>query len=443
MAMKLSTVSHSGSEYDPMADNLLLESLQHSASAEFAQPVAASSRRPLRVMFVITCMPVGGAETLLVNLVRRLDRELFAPELCCLKYFGPLGETLAEEIPAFSGLLRHKYDLRVLGRLTRLLRRRNIDAVVTVGTGGDKMFWGRLAAWRAGVPVIASALHSTGLPDHVEWLNRRLAPITDAFIGVAQSHSLYLVEHEGCPAHKVHAIPNGVDIDRFRPLEPQPELRASLGLNATGPVAAIVAALRPEKNHELFLRAARRILDLHADAQFLVIGDGDLRPRLEALRDELRLTGAVRFLGTRGDVPELLSLVDVLMLTSHMEASPVSILEALACGKPVVATRVGSIPETVRDGESGYLVDAGDVEALAERVNLLFSDPARARRFGAIGRNTVVENASLECMVEGYQDLLASIYACKAVPQCASGKASGGARCESADNIIQSRNFVV
>lgn len=390
--------------------------LEPPPSCEPVEPACLSqpTRRPLRVMFVITCMPVGGAETLLVNLARRLDRDRFQPELCCLKYLGPLGEVLADEIPAFSGLLQHKYDLRVFGRLARLLRDRRIDAVITVGTGGDKMFWGRLAAWRAGVPVIVSALHSTGLPDHVEWLNRRLAPITDAFIGVAHSHARYLAEQEGCPAGKVCVVPNGVDTDRFRPREAQPDLRASLGLNATGPVAAIVAALRPEKNHELFLQAARRILDLRPDAQFLVIGDGASRPRLEALRDELCMTEAVRFLGTRGDVPELLSVVDVLMLTSHMEANPVSILEALACGKPVVATRVGSIPETVRDGENGYLVDPGDAEALAQRVHQLFNDPAQARRFGTNGRERVASNASLARMVEGYQNLLEGIYLRKA-----------------------------
>ncbi len=113
---------------------------------------ALEERGPLRVMFVITSMPVGGMETLLVELVRRLDRARFSPELCCLKHLGPLGEVLAAEIPAFTGLLRHKYDVRVLGRLRRLLGERRIDAVVTVGTGGDKMFWGRLAAWLAGNP---------------------------------------------------------------------------------------------------------------------------------------------------------------------------------------------------------------------------------------------------------------------------------------------------
>ena len=114
-------------------------------------------RGPLRVMFVITSMPVGGAETLLVDLIRRLDRSEFLPELCCLKELGPLGEDLAREIPAFDHLLVHKTDLRVFPRLVGLLRRRRVNAVVTVGAG-DKMFWGRLAA--AGRACRSSVRHS-------------------------------------------------------------------------------------------------------------------------------------------------------------------------------------------------------------------------------------------------------------------------------------------
>ena len=218
--------------------------------------IPLDDRGPLRVMFVITSMPVGGAETLLTELIRRMDRGRFLPELCCLKYFDPLGEVLAQEIPAFTELLAHKYDVRVLWRLTQLMRRRRIDAVVTVGTGGDKMFWGRLAAWLAGVPVICSALHSTGLPDRVEFANRLLAPLTDAFIAVAEPHGRYLAEHEGCPAPKVRVIPNGVDVERFHPRWPNRALRQALELDPTAPVVGIVAALRPEKNHEMFLRMA-------------------------------------------------------------------------------------------------------------------------------------------------------------------------------------------
>lgn len=370
-------------------------------------------RGPLKVMFVITSMPVGGAETLLVNLVRRMDREHFQPELCCLKEFGPLGEVLAKEIPACEKQINHKLDCRVIGRLAKRMYERQIDAVVTVGTGGDKMFWGRLAAWRAGVPVILSALHSTGLPDRVEFSNRLLEPLTDGFIGCARPHGEYLAKHEGCPKHKVFVIPNGVDVDRFRPYEPDLPLAASIGLPAGAPCAAIVAALRPEKNHGLFLNAAALVAKQVPESRFLVIGDGALRPQLEQQARDLGIADRVLFLGTRSDIPQLLALTRVLVLSSHMEANPVSILEGLACEKPVVATRVGSIPETVHDGISGFLTPPGDAAQMADRLVQFLQDSELSAAMGIAGRNHVVNNWSLARMVFGYQELIQVSYLSK------------------------------
>ncbi|MCC6126643.1 MAG: glycosyltransferase [Pirellulales bacterium] len=371
-------------------------------------------RGPLRAMFVITSMPVGGMEVLLVELIRRLDRERCLPELCCLKYFDTLGESLAREIPAFTGLISRKYDARVLWRLTRLLRKRKIDAVVTVGTGGDKMFWGRLAARLAGVPVVCSALHSTGLPDRVEFSNRLLAPITDAFIGVAEPHGKYLAEHEGCPAGKICIIPNGVDVEKFHPRRPNPCLQQELGLRQGAPVVGIVAALRPEKNHELFLQAAAIVRQKMPEANFLIVGDGPRRLELQRLAAELSLAEAVHFAGTRADIPEMLALIDVFLLTSHCEANPVSILEAMACEIPVVATRVGSVPETVLDARTGYLVPPGNAEEIARRTLALLQEPDLAAAFGRAGREQVIAHWSIERMVQGYEELLEGIYRSKA-----------------------------
>ncbi len=371
-------------------------------------------RDPLRVLFVITCMPVGGAETLLVELVRRMNRRQFRPELCCLKYLGPLGEVLAKEIPTFTGLLAHKYDLRVLPRLRRLMRRRQVDAVVTVGTGGDKMFWGRLAAWLAGVPVICSALHSTGLPDRVEWLNRRLAPLTDAFIAVAHSHAQYLAEHEGCPPNRICVIPNGVDTERFRPQPKNAALAEQLGIPSGAPVVGIVAALRPEKNHELFLSAARLVRQTRPDAVFLIVGDGVRRAWLEQQAASLGLADRVIFTGNRPDVPEVLSLLDVFVLSSHMEANPISILEAMAAGKPVVATQVGSIPENVQEGQTGFLVPPGDAASMAERVLWLLSQPEQSAQIGQKAREHVLRRGSIQQTVAGYENLLRDLYQQKA-----------------------------
>jgi glycosyltransferase involved in cell wall biosynthesis len=360
----------------------------------------------LRVMFLHTVAHVGGAETLMVNLIRRLDRSRFSPELCCLKELGCLGELLAREIPAFDGMLRCKYDLRVLPRLVRLLRRRRIDAIVTVGAG-DKMFWGRLAAKIAGVPVVISAIHSTGWPDCIGRLNRMLTPLTDKFIAVAESHGRYLVQEERFPADKVCVIPNGIDTNEFRPRLPNLELRSRLGI-PPGPLVGTVARLRPEKNHYLFIEVAARVRRELPQAQFVLIGDGPLEDSLKQRARQLGVADGVHFLGLCDDVPDLLALLDVFLLTSDVEANPVSILEALATGVPVVSTRVGSVPETVRP-QTGFLVDPGDAAGMAVHTRQLLQEPERVRSMGMAGRALVLEHWSLEQMVRQYEELIEGV----------------------------------
>lgn len=375
--------------------------------------VPLKDRGPLRVMFALTSMPVGGAEVLLQNLVQRFDRSRIIPEICCLKEKGELGEILSKEIPIHSNLLGGKYDLRIFWKLVRLFKKQKIDALVTVGAG-DKMFWGRLAARFAGVPVITSALHSTGWPDGVGRLNRMLTPFTDAFIAVAKEHQRFLSEFEKFPAERVHCIPNGVDTERFIRLQDDAAVRKSLGLPESAPVVGIVAALRPEKNHDLFLNMAARVSNTVPEARFLIIGDGPERTRLEALAKELQITEQVVFAGTRQDIPEVLSTMSVFALTSHNEANPVSILEAMSIGIPVVSTDVGSIHESVADGKSGYLVPAGDLEALSSKVESLLLNPVQSKELGKTARNIVINSWSLDAMVKGYENLLTGIYEQKA-----------------------------
>jgi glycosyltransferase involved in cell wall biosynthesis len=372
-----------------------------------------AQRDPLRVMFMINDMTVGGAEMLLDQLIRRLDSSRFAPELCCMNKLGELGDNLRGVVPVFPHLLKHKYDLQVVSRLAWLLRRRRIDAVVTVGAG-DRMFWGRLAAWRAGVPVVISALHSTGWPDRIGRLNRMLTPLTDAFVGVAATHGRYLVEDERFPAERVHVIPNGVDTERFQPRPRDGALLATLGIPSDANIVGLVAVLRPEKNHELFLRAAAIVRQQVAPARLVLVGNGPERDKLNRLTAELRLADVVHFLGARSDVPQLLPLFDVFALTSKIEASPVSILEAQACGLPVVATRVGSIAESVIDGETGFLVTPGSVDEVAGAMIRLLRSPELRHALGSAARQFVVTHRSLEAMVSGYEELISKLYEQKA-----------------------------
>ena len=370
-------------------------------------------RGPLRVLFAITSMPVGGAETLLVNLVRRLDRDRFQPEICCLKEPGPLGLEIAEELPLHSGLLQSRFDLRVMTRLRELLRSRRIDAIVTVGAG-DKMFWGRLAAWRERLPVILSAIHSTGWPDGIGLLNRCLTPITDGFIAVAERHGKFLVENQRFPERKVYVVPNGIDVQRFAPnLRARLRLRAELGIEESTPVCGIVAALRPEKNLDLFLQTAARTAE-RCDARFLVVGDGPERFRLQMLSSRLSLDKRVMFLGSRSDVPELLNAMDLFALTSDNEANPVSIIEAMATGLPVVSTNVGSVSESVQHGVTGFLTPVRDVSQTAGHWERLFRQANLRQEMGRNARRLVADRSSLERMVSGYEELIEQVYQGKA-----------------------------
>jgi glycosyltransferase involved in cell wall biosynthesis len=194
-------------------------------------------------------------------------------------------------------------------------------------------------------------------------------------------------------------------------------LREELGLSKETPVVGIVAALRPEKRHDRFLHCAARVLGHVPAARFLIVGEGTERRRLEVLAADLGLVQSVRFLGNREDVPELLALFDVMLLTSDMEANPVSILEAMATEKPVVAPAVGSVGETVVDGKTGRLFAPGDVEGAAAAVVELLTQPERAGAMGRAGREAVLADWSIEQMIKGWETLLSNTYQSKAAGQ--------------------------
>lgn len=372
--------------------------------------MANARTNPLNVSFVITSLPVGGAETLLVNLVRRMNKSLVHPHVLCLKDAGDLGESVAGEVPLKSQLLSGKYDLRILPRLINTFRDQQTDAVVTVGAG-DKMFWGRLAARIAGVPVICSALHSTGWPDGVGKLNRMLTCITDGFIACASNHAQHMIDHEGFPRSKVFTIPNGVDTERFVPKPEQRQwLRSQLEVAEDSKLVGIVAALREEKNHQQLVDASSEILREYPNTHFVIVGDGPMRNSIETAIQERGLSAHFHLLGNRHDTHLILPAFDAFVLTSKNEANPVSILEALACGIPVAAPRVGSIHETVLHEKTGLLTTPLDPFSTADAIIRMLGNATWSRQLGFRGRAEVEESWSLDAMVSGYEQLIAFLY---------------------------------
>jgi len=212
----------------------------------------------------------------------------------------------------------------------------------------------------------------------------------------------FLVHERGYPDDKIRIIHNGVDPALFD-VNAGPAALAEFGFPQGDPVVGILGWLRPEKDHATFLRAARIVIDEMPRVRFLVIGDGERRPQLEALCSELRITPNVHFAGARGDVARMLCAIDVFALTSTTECLPMALLEAMACARPAVCTAVGGVTEVVKDGETGYLVPPKDPARLAARLVRLLSDPQTARRMGRAGRHRVEAEFGLDRSVEAAQ----------------------------------------
>ncbi len=255
-----------------------------------------------------------------------------------------------------------------------------------------------------------SALHSTGWPDVVSRLNRLLTPLSSAFVGCAEPHATYLREVERFPAERVHWIPNGVDVARFYPAQKNEKLLAELAIPAKKKIVGLVAQLRPEKNHELFLETAAIVLRAEPETQFVLVGHGPRRDDLEALAARLGLRRMFTFWAHAATCQNCCVCLMCSVLTSKIEANPVSILEAQASGVPVLATRVGSIPQTVIPGQTGYLAESGDAAELSTHLLRLLQDEPHRKQVGAQARENVIQHWSLERMVAGYEELIERLY---------------------------------
>jgi L-malate glycosyltransferase len=224
--------------------------------------------------------------------------------------------------------------------------------------------------------------------------------LSGADLVVANSEAVRqsVLSSERLPASKVLVVPNGVSVPRFT--GPRDDAFGSaLGLPPAGPVIAVVANLRRYKGVDVFLAAWPEVLRHFPKATALLVGDGPMRQALERCATELGVTGAVRFLGTRRDIPALLSVADLVVHPSLEEGLPNAVLEAMAAGKAVLATSAGGTPEVVLDGETGRLVPAGDPAVLTQGMLWCLRHPGETERYGEAARQRVREHFAVETMV--------------------------------------------
>lgn len=352
---------------------------------------------PVRLLWLFDSLGAGGAETLAVVFARSIDRADF--ELTVASLSGASGvnaERLRADGVAVIDLgARNLRDRDAFRRLLELVREREIDLIHAHLTYSS--IWSALVTRKTKVPSLASlhvaptatrALHdslrhrvSVNIRDRlmIAMMNRWSSGVIAVSAALENDYV-----SRGLRKDKVRVVHNGVELERFR--RPHDESRARLmrefGVDAQTPLLATVSVLRPKKGVEVLLDAARAV----PGANFLIIGDGPMREEWTALAESLGVSSRIRWAGYRTDVDALLAGCDLFVHPSLDDAFPTVLLEAMGAGLPVIATRVGGIPEIVTGGETGMLIPPNDANALAAAINRLIHAPAEMQRMQAEAR---------------------------------------------------------
>jgi glycosyltransferase involved in cell wall biosynthesis len=371
--------------------------------------------RPIRLSIVLDLTFVGGAEMLLLNLCRHLDRSLVQPRLICLREAGLLAaEFRAAGVPVEVLDRTGRYDLRTLPRLVRLLRNDRTDVVLVTHHHRAALTLGRLAARLAGVPANVVAAHDMDLTKvGLRCLPRHVVEtlfLSQALVLLAPAQGRYLHAEEGVGRYPWRrapevVIPNGIVLPAAPTPADRARGRARLGLAGDHVVLGIVARLSPQKAHHVLLRALASLVPGRPRLRLVVIGGGEEESALRRLATELGIADRVLFTGTRRDVPELLAAFDVACLSSVHEGVPLAVLESMAAGLPVVATDCGALRDLVADGEEGFLVPVGDTAALAARLAQLCDGPELRAAMGARARARAEREFAIEHTVQKFQRL--------------------------------------
>ena len=352
-------------------------------------------------------MQVAGAEVLVAETIRRLGSRI-EPVVFCVDSIGGLGEimrTEGVEVLAFDR--RPGLDLRLVWRLARAIRQRRLQ--VLHAHQYTPFFYGALAAKLAGVGTRTILTeHGRHFPDIVP-RKRRLANrfffdrLADRITAVCAFSAAGLSDNDGFRAARIEVIENGIDADRYEPSSDQAQLKQQLGFDPARRYIITIARFHPVKDHRTLLRAFADVNERIADVDLLLAGDGPLRLELERLVAELGITNRVRFLGVRHDVPDLLKAADLFVLSSVSEAASITLLEAMASGKPVVVTNVGGNPEIVREGVEGLLTPRGDAKAMAVAMTRLLNDRDLATLMGRRAAERVRTGYQLDRTIERYE----------------------------------------
>jgi len=362
----------------------------------------------IRVLVFANSFRIGGSERQAVELIKRVDPARFEIVVACFQKDGPLLKELPLTITQLHEFPLHSFfhpsTAGQAFRFIRLLKRAHIQ-VVQCFDFYSNLFAIPLARL-CGVPVILASRRDEA---SMRTLAQQRAELCSYYLAtgvVANAEAIkdQLVRRDRVSAEKVWVIHNGLDLDRFdRHGGPPSEGTVS---RRQGLTVAVVANLRPEKGHLVFLDAAQRLMKSNPQARFLIVGDGVMRERIETRVREGGLTGQVQLTGAVKDIPAFLRSVDIAVLPSlKNEGFPNTVMEAMAASLPVVATDTGGTSELVIDGLTGFMVQPGDAAALVDRIGRLCSDPEMRRKMGEAGRRRIIDHFTTDRMARKFEAL--------------------------------------
>jgi glycosyltransferase involved in cell wall biosynthesis len=362
--------------------------------------------KPIVVAELAGSASYGGGERYLELLCDHLDPSRFKPILICPESGPFVGRMQVRGVDVRVIHLAPLFNPFALMRLVRLLAQEQVAILQTHGARAN--FYGRVAGWLAGVPVVISTVHNSIADYEVNKLKRWIyatalrmtLPWAKRIICVSAAIRRDVVRDDPATAGLAETVHNGIDQGLFQTVRDRTNVRCELGLGERQPLLVMVARLTGQKGHSDLIEALALLRGRWPQLQCVCVGDGELRTSLEARAAERGLKEMCRFVGSRDDVMDFYAAADLVVLPSHSEGFPFVILEALAMGKPVIATSVNGVPEVITHLKTGLLVPARDVRGLAGAIHSLLEHPDRAAQLGRAGRAVVHERFTVDRMVE-------------------------------------------
>jgi sugar transferase (PEP-CTERM/EpsH1 system associated) len=368
--------------------------------------------QPPLIIHVIYRLAVGGLENGLVNLINRMPVDRYRHAIVSLTEISDFRRRIERpDVDCFALRKRPGHDPRMLWQLWRLFRTLRPRVVHSRNLAALDA---QLPAWLAGVPVRIHGEHGRDVHDldgrrrRYQWLRRGYRPLIHRYVPLSRDLQQYLHDTVGIPEGRIRLICNGVDTERFRPAMERAQVLPAGFAGPDSLVIGTVGRLEPVKDQLTLVKAFVELARHEPEGdrlRLVLVGEGSLRAPIEALLAEAGLARQVWLAGARDDVPELMAAMDLFVLPSLAEGISNTILEAMACGLPVVATRVGGNAELVAEGQTGALVERGDPTAMAAALAGYVHDSEQRRSHGTAARERIEAQFSLDGMVARYTDL--------------------------------------